>query len=78
MALYRAGYDYAIVVEHEDRQFEGTDEKIKAGFLIARNVVSPTSWSTFGSAANKLLASPPSSPPPLRLGVSPTCLFASL
>ena len=42
-ALYRAGYDYAIVVEHEDRQFEGSDEKVKAGFLIARNGVRPTS-----------------------------------
>ena len=31
-ALYRAGYDYAVVVEHEDRGFEGSDEKIKAGF----------------------------------------------
>ncbi len=40
-ALYQAGYDYAIVVEHEDRQFEGSDERIKAGFLIARNAVSP-------------------------------------
>ncbi len=40
-ALYQAGYDYAIVVEHEDRHFESTDEKIKAGFVIARNAVSP-------------------------------------
>ena len=37
----RSGYDYAVVVEHEDRQFEGTDEKVKAGFLIARNAVAP-------------------------------------
>ena len=40
-ALYKAGYDYAIVVEHEDRRFEGSDEKIKAGFLLARNAVAP-------------------------------------
>ena len=26
-ALYKVGYDYCVVVEHEDRQFEGTDEQ---------------------------------------------------
>ena len=40
-ALYKAGYDYAVVVEHEDRQFEGSDDKVKAGFLLARNAVAP-------------------------------------
>jgi sugar phosphate isomerase/epimerase len=40
-ALYRAGYDYAVVVEHEDRDFEGCDEKVKAGFRIARDAVAP-------------------------------------
>jgi sugar phosphate isomerase/epimerase len=40
-ALYKAGYDYAVIVEHEDRRFEGTDEKVKAGFLLARNAVAP-------------------------------------
>jgi sugar phosphate isomerase/epimerase len=40
-ALYRAGYDHAVIVEHEDRAFEGTDEKVKAGFLLARNAVAP-------------------------------------
>jgi sugar phosphate isomerase/epimerase len=40
-ALYRTGYDYAVVVEHEDRGFEGSDEKIKAGFRIARDAVAP-------------------------------------
>ena len=40
-ALYRVGYDYAIVVEHEDRGFEGSDDKIKAGFRIARDAVAP-------------------------------------
>ncbi len=40
-ALYRVGYDYVVCVEHEDRQFEGTDELIKRGFLLARNVLAP-------------------------------------
>jgi sugar phosphate isomerase/epimerase len=40
-ALYRTGYDYAVVVEHEDRDFEGSDEKVKAGFRLARDAVSP-------------------------------------
>jgi len=39
--LYRAGYDGAVVIEHEDRLFEGTDEKIKRGFCLARDVLSP-------------------------------------
>ena len=39
--LYRVGYDYVICVEHEDRNFEGTDELIKRGFLLARNVLDP-------------------------------------
>ena len=30
-----------VVVEHEDRGFEGSDEKVKAGFLLARNAVAP-------------------------------------
>lgn len=40
-ALYRAGFDGDITVEHEDRQFEDTDDLIKKGFLIARDVLSP-------------------------------------
>lgn len=40
-ALYRTGYDGSVVVEHEDRQFEGSDARVKAGFLLARNAVSP-------------------------------------
>ncbi len=40
-ALYRAGYDHVLCVEHEDRDFEGSDDKVKAGFLIARDAVSP-------------------------------------
>jgi sugar phosphate isomerase/epimerase len=39
--LYKVGYDYCVIVEHEDRQFEGSDDKVKAGFLIARNAVAP-------------------------------------
>ncbi len=38
-ALYRAGYDGDVAIEHEDRQFEGTDELVKRGFLLARNVL---------------------------------------
>ena len=40
-ALYRAGYDYVVCVEHEDRQFEGTDELVKRGFLLARETLAP-------------------------------------
>jgi sugar phosphate isomerase/epimerase len=39
-ALYRAGYDGPVIIEHEDRTFEGTDEKVKRGFLLARDVLS--------------------------------------
>ncbi len=40
-ALYRAGYQGVICVEHEDRSFEGTDELVKRGFLLARDVLRP-------------------------------------
>jgi sugar phosphate isomerase/epimerase len=40
-ALYRVGYQGDITVEHEDRQFEETDDLIKSGFLIARDVLRP-------------------------------------
>ena len=39
--LYRAGYDGPIIIEHEDRTFEGTDDKVKRGFLLARDVLRP-------------------------------------
>lgn len=39
--LYRAGYDGPVIIEHEDRTFEGTDEKVKRGFLLARDVLRP-------------------------------------
>jgi sugar phosphate isomerase/epimerase len=40
-ALYRAGYDYVVSVEHEDRAFEKTEELVQKGFLIARDVLRP-------------------------------------
>jgi sugar phosphate isomerase/epimerase len=40
-ALYRSGYDYVVSIEHEDRTFEGTEELVKRGFLIARDVLRP-------------------------------------
>lgn len=40
-ALYRAGYDGPIIIEHEDRRFEGTEAKVKRGFRLARDVLRP-------------------------------------
>lgn len=40
-ALYAVGYDYVCSIEHEDRAFEGTEELVKRGLLIARDVLSP-------------------------------------
>ncbi len=40
-ALYRAGYDGVVSVEHEDRQFEGDVDLVRRGFLLARNVLAP-------------------------------------
>ena len=40
-ALYRVGYDGPIIIEHEDGDFEATDELVKRGFLLARDVLSP-------------------------------------
>lgn len=39
--LYRAGYDGPIIIEHEDRTFEGSDDNVKRGFLLARDVLRP-------------------------------------
>ncbi|MGV8985241.1 MAG: sugar phosphate isomerase/epimerase family protein [Cypionkella sp.] len=39
--LYRAGYDGPVIIEHEDRDFEGSDAAIKRGFLLARDVLRP-------------------------------------
>jgi len=40
-ALYAVGYDYVISIEHEDRAFEGSEELVKRGFLISRDVLRP-------------------------------------
>ena len=39
--LYRTGYDGPVIIEHEDRLFEGSVEKIRRGFLLARDVLQP-------------------------------------
>ncbi len=39
--LYRAGYDGPVIIEHEDRNFEGSDELVKRGFALARDVLQP-------------------------------------
>ena len=40
-ALYAVGYDHVLSVEHEDRKFEGTQELVERGFLVARNTLRP-------------------------------------
>ncbi len=40
-ALYLVGYDYVISIEHEDRAFEKTEELVKRGFLLSRDVLRP-------------------------------------
>ena len=40
-ALWRAGYDGDVIIEHEDRDFEATDELVKRGVLLARDVLAP-------------------------------------
>lgn len=39
--LYRVGYDGPVIIEHEDRDFETDDERIKRGFLLARDTLQP-------------------------------------
>jgi sugar phosphate isomerase/epimerase len=39
--LYRQGYEGDCIIEHEDRRFEGSVDKVKQGFLIARDVLRP-------------------------------------
>ncbi len=39
--LYRAGYDGPVIIEHEDRNFEGSDAAVKRGFLLARDILRP-------------------------------------
>jgi sugar phosphate isomerase/epimerase len=40
-ALYAVGYDGPVIIEHEDRRFEGSEELVKRGFDIARNALRP-------------------------------------
>jgi sugar phosphate isomerase/epimerase len=40
-ALYAVGYDHAVSIEHEDRRFEGDEDLVKRGFLLARDVLRP-------------------------------------
>lgn len=40
-ALYRNGYDGPVVIEHEDRGFEGSEELVIRGFHLARAVLAP-------------------------------------
>ena len=40
-ALYAVGYDRWISIEHEDRAFEGDEDLVKRGFLIARDELRP-------------------------------------
>jgi len=39
--LSRACYGCPVIIEHEDRLFEGTDARVKGGFLLARDVLQP-------------------------------------
>jgi sugar phosphate isomerase/epimerase len=40
-ALTAARYDYVVSIEHEDRAFEKTEDLVKRGFLISRDVLRP-------------------------------------
>ena len=40
-ALYAVGYDHVVSIEHEDRRFEGSEELVKRGFLLSRDVLRP-------------------------------------
>jgi sugar phosphate isomerase/epimerase len=40
-ALYAIGYDGPVIIEHEDRKFEGSDELVIRGFHLARDVLAP-------------------------------------
>jgi sugar phosphate isomerase/epimerase len=37
--LYDVGYDFVMVIEHEDRNWEGTEELVKRGFLVAKKTL---------------------------------------
>jgi sugar phosphate isomerase/epimerase len=40
-ALYEVGYDHVLSIEHEDRSFESTPERVERGFLMSRDVLRP-------------------------------------
>jgi sugar phosphate isomerase/epimerase len=40
-ALTAARYDYVVSIEHEDRAFEGTEELVKRGFYLSRDILKP-------------------------------------
>jgi sugar phosphate isomerase/epimerase len=40
-ALYGAGYDYVVSIEHEDRAFEKTEDLVIRGFKLSRDVLRP-------------------------------------
>ena len=40
-ALYAVGYDHVVSIEHEDSGFEGDEDLVKRGFLLARDVLRP-------------------------------------
>ena len=40
-SLYRVGYDGPISIEHEDPHFEGTEDLVKRGLLLSRDVLAP-------------------------------------
>lgn len=40
-ALYRTGFDGPVIIEHEDRAFEGTDDLVIRGFHLARETLRP-------------------------------------
>ena len=40
-ALYAVGYDRYVIIEHEDRKFEATEELVRRGFDIARSALQP-------------------------------------
>ena len=40
-ALTAARYDYVVSIEHEDRVFEGSEELVKRGFYLSRDVLKP-------------------------------------
>ncbi len=40
-ALYAVGYDFVLSIEHEDRNWEDTEELVKRGFLLAKKYLDP-------------------------------------